>query len=67
MLKVYYEYEKFLGVNCQWFNGDCFEFDYFSSMHVFNAWLKYEMNGAESVEVTDENYHQLKIEGHISG
>lgn len=62
---VYYEFEPILGVNTTYYDGFQFRYDYFSSMYLFNLWIQSEFNGCPTVEITNDNYQELKAQGAI--
>lgn len=63
---IYYEYEPILGVNTTYHDGVQFHYDYFPSMHFFNLWIQAEFHNCSIVEVTNDNYQELKAKGAIS-
>lgn len=64
-IEVYYDKESF-GVNVTVHTVQGVHYDFFNSMYAFKCWVSMECPSAKLIEVTDENYEQLRDNGKVS-
>lgn len=41
-------------------------YDFFKSMWHLTSWIEFECQGANLIEITDDNYHKLREAGKVS-
>jgi len=62
---IYYDHIQAYGVNITYdFKGER-NYDFFSSMCLFNAWCSSEFPNSKTIEITNSNYCRLAEEGVI--